>query len=135
MLDLDACPCSGRNLDKLLAPAILLQLTNDDLHGYEIVRRLADSPLMAGRKPDAAGVYRILRDMESRGVLAAAWETAETGPAKRTYHLNADGRHCLARWHATLEEHAAALERLLAMMRDALAVREEMPDGGSDVRE
>ena len=124
MIDLDACPCSGRNLDKLLAPAILLQFMNDDLHGYEIVRRLTDSPFMAGRKPDPAGVYRILRDMESRGLLAAAWEMGETGPAKRTYHLNDDGRHCLARWHATLEEHAAALGKLLTMMREALAVGE-----------
>ncbi|MEW6357003.1 MAG: helix-turn-helix transcriptional regulator [Planctomycetota bacterium] len=135
MIDLDACPCSGRNLSKLLAPAILLQLTNDDLHGYEIVRRLTESPFMAGHKPDAAGVYRMLRDMESRGLLTAAWETGETGPAKRTYHLTEDGCQCLARWHATLEEHSAALDKLLAMMREGLASRKRTPEGGRDVRE
>lgn len=135
MIDLDACPCSGRNLDKLLAPAILLHLRDGDLHGYKIVRRLADSPFMSGRKPDAAGVYRILRTMESRGLLSAAWELDETGPAKRTYHLSDDGRRCLARWHASLEDHAAALAKLLTMMREALPLREEPTEGGTDVRE
>ena len=125
MLDLDECPCSGRNLEKLLAPAILLQLIAEDLHGYEIVRRLTDSPLMAGRKPDSAGVYRTLRDMESRGLLTAGWETGETGPAKRRYHLTEDGGKCLTRWKATLEEHAKALDGLLAMLREALTVHEQ----------
>ena len=120
MIDLDECPCSGRNLGKLLAPAILLQLIGEDRHGYEIARRLRSSPLMAGRKPDSAGVYRLLRDMESRGLLTATWETGETGPAKRRYHLTTDGRQCLTRWKATLEGHAKALDRLLAMMREAL---------------
>ena len=120
MIDLDACPCSGRNLDRLLAPAILLQLLEEDLHGYEVVRRLTDSPLMGGRKPDSAGVYRMLRDMESRGLLTANWETGETGPAKRCYHLTDDGHHCLARWHASLQEHAKSLGELLTMMREAL---------------
>lgn len=135
MIDLDACPCSGRNLSKLLAPAILLQLTNDDLHGYEIVRRLTESPFMAGQKPDAAGVYRTLRDMESRDLLTATWETGETGPAKRTYHLTDDGRQCLVRWHVTLEEHAAALDKLLAIMREGLDMREQASKGGRNVRE
>ena len=129
MLDLDECPCSGRNLGKLFAPAILIQLMDEDLHGYEIVRRLTDSPLMAGRKPDSAGVYRMLRDMESRGLLDAAWETGQTGPAKRRYHLTDDGHHCLARWHATLKEHAKALDELLVMMRETLAVGEQKPGG------
>ena len=121
MTHLDECPCSGRNLDRLLAPAILLQLVEEDLHGYEIVRRLADSPFMAGRKPDSAGVYRLLRSMESRGLLTATWETGESGPAKRRYHLAGDGAECLKRWHTTLQEHAKALGELLGMMQQALA--------------
>lgn len=119
MIDLDECPCSGRNLDKLLAPMILLQLVEGDLHGYEIVRRLCASPLMEGRRPDGAGVYRMLRSMGSRGFLTATWETGESGPAKRCYHLTRAGRQCLGRWERTLDDHAKAIAKLLAMLRRA----------------
>lgn len=119
MIDLDACPCSGRNLDKLLAPMVLLQLVDGDRHGYEIVGRLRKSPLMDGRKPDGAGVYRMLRAMEARGFLTATWETGEPGPAKRCYRLTRAGRHCLARWERTLDDHAKAIGKLLGMLRSA----------------
>lgn len=132
MLDLKECPCSGRNLDKLLAPAILLQLVGGELHGYEIVRQLGDLPLMGGRRPDGAGVYRILRDMEGRGILASAWATDDSGPAKRCYRLTGEGRRCLARWQATLEEHAAALNDLLDRMRNA--ARRRASKGGRHVQ-
>ena len=51
MISLDECPCSGRTLDKLLAPTVLAQLAAENLHGYEITQRLANSPLLGVRPP------------------------------------------------------------------------------------
>ena len=112
MISLDECPCSGRTLDKLLAPTVLMQLASEDLHGYEITQRLANSPLLGGRKPDNTGVYRLLHDLESRELVTAGWETEGGGPAKRRYAITPDGWRCLEQWHATLGEYVQAVGKL-----------------------
>lgn len=99
------CPCEGIYLDKLVQPAILTILTEEDIHGYKIVQRLAETPFFNGDKPDATGVYRCLKSMEKRGLVVSSWDTSQTGPAKRFYQLTEAGRECLYRWIETLEEY------------------------------
>lgn len=103
------CPCAGRNLDKLVQPAILTVLAREDLHGYMLVQRLAEMPMFRGQKPDATGVYRFLRQMEERELVTSTWDTSETGPAKRLYRLTDTGRACLVRWVGTLTYYSDAL--------------------------
>lgn len=117
---LDACPCAGRNLDKLVQPSVLLLLAQEDLHGYLIVQRLADLPILHGQKPDAAGVYRFLRQMEERKLLTFTWDLSETGPAKRLYHLTPAGFACLRRWIDTLTFYHESIGDLLVDARQAL---------------
>lgn len=124
MIDLDECPCSGRTLDKLLAPTVLACLATEDLHGYEITQRLGDSPLLGGKKPDNTGVYRMLHDMEARGLLAAEWETDTSGPAKRRYAITPDGRLCLEQWSTTLAEYVKSVQQLLDTVNEATQGRE-----------
>jgi len=111
------CPCAGRNLDKLVQPAILTALARDDAHGYVLVQRLAEMPMFRGQKPDATGVYRCLRQMEERALVTSAWDTSESGPAKRFYHLTATGHSCLVRWVDTLATYHTALGELLEVTR------------------
>ncbi len=117
------CPCAGRNLDKLVQPAILMVLAREDVHGYVLVQRLADMPLFGGQKPDATGVYRFLRQMEERQLVTLSWDTSEIGPAKRLYHLTESGRGCLTRWIETLSTYRAALGEFLEMSRAVLEVK------------
>ena len=109
----DECPCQGTTLAKLLQPAILTVLAEGELHGYRIVERLADMPVLSGCRPDPTGVYRVLRIMEERGLLTASWDASSKGPAKRLYRLTNDGRKCLARWVKTLVQYGRAIDDLL----------------------
>ena len=115
----DDCPCSGANLSRLLQPAIMTLLAGRRLHGYAILKRLADTPTLAGSRPDPTGVYRLLRSMEERGFVTSSWDTSERGPAKRTYELTASGRKCLARWISSLSDYHRATGELLANAKKA----------------
>ena len=114
------CPCAGRNLDKLVQPAILTVLAGGEVHGYVLVQRLAAMPMFHGQKPDATGVYRFLRQMEERALVTSTWDTSDTGPAKHLYRLTDAGRACLVRWMATLAAYREAIGELLAMTRQEL---------------
>jgi len=127
----DHCPCSGCNLERLIAPSILACLAGGDLHGYQIVQRLGDMPMQRGEMPDSAGVYRQLRMMESKGLLEARWEAGKSGPAKRLYHLTACGRDCMKRWVDTLGEYHLAVGRLRSALSAALkGKRRSVRQGG-----
>lgn len=121
MLDFDKCPCSGSNLDRLIQPMILMNLAQEDLYGYKIVQRIADSPMFKGNKPDGTGVYRSLKAMEQRGLVVSSWSLDNTGPAKRFYHLTNAGEECLSRWLSTLEEYHKAIGMLLEDVHKACA--------------
>ena len=121
--DLDACPCSGRNLDRLIQPAVLAVLAAGPLHGYRIVQDLASMPTFEGRCPDAAGVYRFLKAMENRGLVSSAWDLSEAGPAKRLFELSEPGRQCLSLWATTLKGYQQQIGRLARTLRSAIARR------------
>ena len=120
-MDLDECPCTGKNLDRLIQPAVLAILAKGPLHGYRVVRSLGQMAAFGGRRPDATGVYRFLRAMEERGLVSSAWDLSERGPAKRLFDLSKKGRDCLARWAETLEEYQAQVGRLAQSLREAAA--------------
>jgi DNA-binding PadR family transcriptional regulator len=103
----------GANLDKLLNAAVMTVLADGDLHGYRIVQRVARMPMFRGRRPDPTGVYRCLKAMAARQMVAAAWEVSANGPARRLYRLTPRGRRCLARWVVTLRDYHRAVGQLL----------------------
>ncbi|OGV73273.1 MAG: hypothetical protein A3K19_14420 [Lentisphaerae bacterium RIFOXYB12_FULL_65_16] len=131
MIDLDTCACSGKNLDKLVKPAALMLLVGKDMHGYDIVRRLTDLPTFKGERPNSAGVYRTLRAMEAEGLITAAWELSESGPAKRRYRMTKDGHACVEKWVETLREYQVAVAGLLALAEQAMAA---VPQGKTPAR-
>ncbi len=75
-----------------LQPCLLLLLREQSDHGYDLVARLR--PLHDG-EADAGGVYRALRSLEHHGLVRSEWELSDVGPARRTYHVTADGLACL----------------------------------------
>jgi len=113
MSDLDRCSCAGINLDKLVQPAILTLLAEQDLHGYGLIQRIMTFPLFRGEKPDPTGVYRFLKAMERRSLVAAQWDIMESGPPKKTYKITAEGKACLAQWISTLADYREAIDALV----------------------
>ena len=113
MIDLDSCSCSGKNLVKLVKPTVLLLLLQEDLHGYDIARRLADLSPSKELQPDSTAVYHALRTMDEQGLVTSKWVTSDAGPSKRCYHITEDGEACARRWVETLQEYHAILGNLL----------------------
>jgi DNA-binding PadR family transcriptional regulator len=119
--DWDNCPCGGRTLDKLIHPAILIVLAAGPLHGYRLTERIGELKLLGGQEPDASGVYRCLKTMESKGLVAYSWVLSDAGPAKRSYQLTPAGERCLQQWITTLEEYRDGIAALLKDARKAVA--------------
>jgi len=119
--DWDDCPCGGRTLDKLIQPAVLVVLSAGPLHGYRLTEKIGELTVFGGHEPDASGVYRCLKTMESKGLVASSWILSDSGPAKRAYELTAAGQDCLRRWVATLETYRDGITGLLKAARKATA--------------
>ena len=114
------CPCVGTTLDKLIQPALLAVLTKGPLHGYELTKRISEIPGFLDEQPDISGIYRLLKNLESRGMVVSDWEVTKGERAKRVFTLTDDGRHCLENWLETLTRHRLAVESLLEMVRKSM---------------
>ncbi len=114
------CACHGHTLDRLLQPAVMALLAERPLHGYSLLKLLADSPMLQGSVPDRTGVYRLLASLEEQGLVVHELTVSEVGPSKRVYELTREGRRCVRQWIQTLDRYQRSLADLVAMMRVAL---------------
>ena len=111
------CPCEGHTLDRMLQPTVMALLVEEPLHGYALIEKLKDSPLMKGAAPDPTGVYRLLNTLEEQGTVSHTWSDSEEGPAKRLYRLTRSGRECVDKWIDTLDRYQRDVGRLVRVMR------------------
>ena len=110
---MEGCACTGKNLDKMLQPAILSCVFEKDSYGPVILDELAASPLFGGEMPDKAGVYRTLKRLVEEGRLSAVWESDDIdSKPRRRYSITEIGRECLGNWLATLREYEDAVHTL-----------------------
>ncbi|MEM2126326.1 MAG: PadR family transcriptional regulator [Candidatus Methanosuratincola sp.] len=72
----------------LLHLAILSLLREREMHGGSIHQALKER---FGVEPAKAIVYTMLRRMEEAGLVVSAWDTTESGPAKRVYRITQEG--------------------------------------------
>lgn len=119
---LDTCICSGKSLDRMLRPAVLVILyaQKHGLHGYAIEKQLRIFKFFQHKLPDYTGLYRLLKQMETEGILASSKTDSFTGPAKRIYQLTNRGKKCLNRWLISLNEYQQMLDDLLMHARQTL---------------
>lgn len=120
MPDLSTCPCSGNTLDRLVRPAILTVLSRGPLHGYRVAEEINEALSPGDQKPDMSGVYRSLKVMEEKGLVASLWDVSNGGPARRRYAITPDGKLCLAKWIDTLEQYRHRIEALIRSARKTL---------------
>jgi len=114
------CPCEGTTLDKLIQPAVLAILAKGQTHGYELARKISDIPHFLCEPPDVSGIYRILKTLETRGLVTSDWDVSKNGRPKRIFTITDTGRQCLEHWMNTLENYHRAIASLLETTRDAL---------------
>ncbi len=110
------CPCDGTTLDKLLQPVVLAILVEESLHGYELAKRIGEVPGFLNQGPDVSGVYRLLKNLETRGMVVAEWDISATDRAKKRYSITNDGRHCLILWYETLQNYRKTVDSLLVLI-------------------
>ena len=119
-MGLTACPCAGRKLGKLIQPAILAVLAQGPMHGYGLAERIGRLPICGGEGPDSTGIYRFLKAMEDRGLVASTWDLSERGPARKTYGITPAGEECLAQWVKTLQHYRRGINALVRLARRSL---------------
>lgn len=112
MVDFVDCPCSGKTLARLLHPALLVCLAHGPAHGYGLLRQLAELKMFANGEPDHAGVYRTLKQMESKGLVRSEWDLG-VGAARKVFSLTETGAACLDYWVVTLGHYRDAIDELL----------------------
>lgn len=120
------CACKGKNLDKLLQPAILLILLNKKMHGFALIQELSESPMFLGSVPDKAGVYRYLKKMEESQLLKSSWEMdTEGNKPKRVYEITDRGRSCIKNWSQVLKQYVKSVEQLIEEIDSVLEKQEK----------
>lgn len=99
---------------RFIEPRILYLLQGKPAHGYEIVGRMEDIPL-PGPLPDTGAVYRKLRQMEGKGLVASRWEDGLSGPKRRIYRITAKGRRSMATWVEAIEQRVTMLKLFVSL--------------------
>jgi PadR family transcriptional regulator PadR len=111
----------GGRIRGFIQPWILLLLSERPSHGYELLERLHSG---APETPaDTALLYRTLRQMESEGLVASAWETGQGGPARRLYEMTGEGVSSLHAWASNLRRTRDRLDEFLALYEGRFADR------------
>ena len=116
----EACP---RRIQRFLEPCLLLLLHCNKVHGYELLHGLR--PFGFEQNPaDSSTIYRILRNLEERGLVLSCWDTSNAGPARRQYHLTEEGDRYLAWWVEDLRETDRALHCFLDTYKSHMEVHQ-----------
>lgn len=89
---------------------VLLLLRNWQAHGYALLSALANAGF-----PDLnhSVLYRELRALEEKGFLSSFWDTAKSGPARRTYVLTEAGERVLGAWAKDIEQYQRQFSKFL----------------------
>ena len=90
-----------RRISRFLEPCLLLLLSGDATHGYNLLESLQQFGFTPGTV-DASVVYRILREMEDASWVSSEWDTAGSGPPRRVYTVTPDGEAYLDAWISDL---------------------------------
>jgi poly-beta-hydroxybutyrate-responsive repressor len=105
-------PCPKGKIERFIEPCLLLLLAEKPAHGYELMDNLEQFDFDP-RCQDPGQIYRYLRRMETEGLVESAWESGDTGPARRSYRITGDGLSLLTAWMKTLEKRVNIINKLI----------------------
>lgn len=91
---------------------VLKLLEDGDLYGYQMIaelRRRSDDTF----RLRAGTLYPLLHSLEEKGLVTAYEQTADSGKARRYYHLTGQGRGALREKEDAWNVYARAVGRVL----------------------
>lgn len=109
------CPCQGGTLVRFLQPIILSALSEEPCHGYVLLQKIAQTRLWQDEAPDPAGVYRTLRDMEARGLIAVDAQP-RSSLDRKVFTLTEEGKACRRSWLETLRQYRQGLNEIIEVL-------------------
>ena len=98
-------------IERFVEPALLQLLSEQPMHGYELLERLPELA-REERRVDLGNLYRLLRSLEEEGIVSSDWDESVSGPAKRIYRLTPAGEGLLDQWADALRDARAVVERV-----------------------
>lgn len=90
---------------------ILLTLAQGETHGGAIFTTLSES--LPDLLNDTGALYRSLQQLENDGSVSSAWDTTESGPARKIYRITQSGWNELTEWKKDIEARYAYLSYFL----------------------
>ena len=115
-----------RRIRRFIEPALLLLLHRNPTHGYALVEGLSELGLES-YPTDVSAVYRVLYDLEARGVLISRVDATESaGPPRRVYELTEAGDAYLQAW----VEDLRATDQMLSRFLDACDQHQRLHETG-----
>ena len=103
----------GRAISSGDVPILVMAILSEaPSHGYAIAREIERrSGAELGVKEGT--LYPALRVLEQGGLIEGAWETPESGPARKVYSLTSEGTEELARRAKSWREYTRSFSRVL----------------------
>lgn len=101
-------------LKGVLDMAVLASVSEEDGYGYDVVRRLREGGL---DDVGDASVYGTLRRLYAAGALTSYVVPSESGPHRKYYGINAEGRALLKTQCDDWDHFAATISALLHTTR------------------
>ena len=113
------CPCEGGTLVRFIQPLILSLLTEDSSHGYLLLQKISQTRIWGDNPPDPSGVYRVLREMEKRGLVKSEISLeSKAGLGRKVYSITPEGIECRKTWHNTLLNYRNDIDELVHMLEN-----------------
>lgn len=110
------CACRGGTLDKFIQPMILIILSRGEQNGYMIIKGMRAFSMFKNAAPDPTGVYRYIKMMESKGLIASRAYVEANGRDKKVYAITDCGRECLYNWKSTLENYKLSIDEIIGLI-------------------
>jgi PadR family transcriptional regulator, regulatory protein PadR len=92
----------------LLELFVLNLLEHENLHGYELVKRVSG---LEGMSVTEGTIYPLLSRMKQEGLLKTTYVESTTGPMRKTYQLTPTGRQCRREMNRIWKQVSAAVQQ------------------------
>lgn len=109
-----------RRMTGFLQPCFLLQLYQEDRHGYDLLRGLEEF-ITEVDECDPSIIYRVMRDMEENGWVTSYEGTVSRGPKRRVYSLTEEGEQQLKKWMVDLQTTRNEIDNLLKLYEERVS--------------